>query len=78
MTEPYVEIETEWDQLRASFLRNTLEAEGIPVIVQGASLQGYYVGSPGFPVQILVPRERAEEARRILADVRARTKTEPR
>lgn len=73
MAPSFVEFELATDEVRAAILRNVLESAGIPVIVQSGALQLTTFGIPAAPVQILVPRDRVEDARRALEDSRART-----
>ena len=49
-----------------AFVRGVLEAGGIPVLSRGSG----YAGA-GIPVEVLVPQDRIEEARRLLADAEA-------
>ena len=52
-------------EMEATNIHGVLEAEGIPSILVGASM------IPSLEFQVQVPRERFEEAERIIADARA-------
>ena len=70
MTDDVV-VATVQGQFAEAQLRSFLEAQGIPTAVRGESLRathGLTVDGLG-AVQILVPREREEEARALLAAV---------
>lgn len=70
MVEPsrFVTLSTVQGELAASVIRSHLESEGIPVVLEYESagrIYGLAVNGLG-AVRILVPRELAEEARRII------------
>jgi hypothetical protein len=55
-------------RLRAEFFKSFLEAEGIDVqLFEESYTHSSYV-APLAPVQIFVPKDKAEAARRLLAD----------
>lgn len=67
--ENLVEVHRARDSMQAHMLKAALEAEGIEVQIVGESLQAVIGGvPPGWQTapQLLVPENRAEEARRIL------------
>lgn len=71
MTDPYVVVSTVQGQFVEEQLRSFLEANGIPTQVRGETIRTTYgisidgIGS----VEILVPREMANEARELLTQV---------
>jgi hypothetical protein len=69
MSEPYVVVSTVSGQFAEEQVRAFLEAQGIPTEVRGETLRsthGLSLDSLG-AVEILVPREREDEARELLA-----------
>lgn len=69
MTEPYVVISTVQGQFAEEQLRAFLEAHGIPTEVRGETLRtthGISIDGLG-SVEILVPRDRVDDARELLA-----------
>lgn len=69
MTEPYVVISTVQGQFAEEQLRAFLEAHGIPTEVRGETLRtthGISIDGLG-SVEILVPRDRIDDARELLA-----------
>lgn len=71
MTDPFVVVSTVQGQFVEEQLRSFLEANGIPTQVRGETLRTTYgisidgIGS----VEILVPREMADDARELLMQV---------
>lgn len=71
MTEHYVLVSTVQGQFAEGQVRAFLEAKGIPTRVRGETLRtthGISIDGLG-AVEILVPQDRAEEARELLARV---------
>jgi len=69
MTNPYVVVSTVQGQFAEGQMRAFLEANGIPTQVRGETLRtthGISVDGLG-SVEILVPRDRADDARELLA-----------
>lgn len=72
MTEELVVVATSNDILEADFLKKQLEAEGFEVFVADENIVGIYnwqanaVGG----VKIKVPADQAEEARKLIDDLR--------
>lgn len=73
--DPFVEIYVAHDVPHAYVFKSILEARGIPVQILGEYLQGAVGDLPtGMDTapRVLVPRSKAEEAARILEEVRRR------
>lgn len=63
----WVEVACAPDRIAGGMLESALKAEDIPVILQGPPFQ-YFGGVAGMHA-VLVPAERADEAREILRDI---------
>ena len=66
--EKYVEVFTATDITFAYLMKANLENEGIPVQIDNENLQGAYC-LDGMVPRVLVPADRAEQARRIIKEI---------
>lgn len=65
----YVEVFTASDITFAYLMKANLESEGIPVRIDNENLAGAYC-LDGMVPRVLVPADRAEQARRIIEEIR--------
>ena len=65
----YVEVFAATDITFAYLMKANLENEGIPVQIDNENLQGAYC-LDGMVPRVLVPAERAEQARQIIEEIR--------
>ena len=71
MTQKLVVVHTASSMMETALLKSRLEAEGIPVLVSqegAAQAYGFSIG-PIARADILVPEDRAEEAKAVVAEV---------
>jgi hypothetical protein len=74
MTMKLERLTTTGDSVAAALIKGLLEAEGVPVMLRAYGSAGWlFPGTPGSlgAMDVLVPAERLDEARALLADAEA-------
>lgn len=72
----YVEVFAASDITYAYLMKANLENEGIPVQIDNENLQGAYC-LDGMVPRVLVPADRAEQARQIIKEIQQASMNEP-